>query len=100
MPVHRDQVGLPLTIRQSVRADHPVWFVIMLMEEVLDLSALHAGARLGGRGRAPFNPVMLATLLVYGQMMQSKQSCKAITLQCETDLALRAICGERIPSPD
>jgi|SRR5215468_1212341 len=99
LPVQRDQVRIPLTIRQSVRADHPVWVVIMLMEEVLDLSALHTGAKLGGRGRPPFNPTTLATLLVWGQML-GKQSCKAIAWQCETDLALQAICGEHIPSED
>jgi transposase len=99
LPVHRDQVRIPLTIRQSVRADHPVWLVIKLMEEVLDLSALHTGARLGGPGRPPYNPTTLATLLVWGHL-QGQQSCAMIVLQCETDLAFQAICGEHIPSED
>jgi transposase len=99
LPVQRDQMRIPLTIRQSVRADHPVWVVIILMEDVLDLSALHTGAKLGGPGRPPYNPTTLATLLVWGQLLGT-QSCRAITLQCETDLALQAICGEHIPSED
>jgi transposase len=99
LPVQRDQVRIPLTIRQSVRPDHPIWVVTTLMEEVLDLSALHTGAKLGGRGRPPYNPTTLATLLVWGQML-GIQSCKTITWQCETDLAFQAICGEHIPSED
>jgi transposase len=99
LPVDRDQVRIPLTIRQSVRPDHPVWLVTTLMEQVLDLSALHTGAKLGGPGRPPFNPTTLATLLVWAQM-QGQQSCAMIVLQCETDLAYQAICGEHIPSQD
>jgi transposase len=95
--VDRDQVRLPLSIRQSVPADHPVWIVIALMEQVLDTSALRAHAKLGGRGRAPFDPVVLATLLVWGQML-GIQSCALVARQCQTDLAFQAICGGHAPS--
>lgn len=97
LPVDRDQIRIPLSIRQSVPAEHPVWMVITLMEKVLDTSALHTKAKLGGRGRAPYDPTVLATLLIWGQMLGT-QSCQTVALQCHTDLAFQAICGDHRPS--
>jgi transposase len=97
LPVDRDQIRIPLSIRQGVPAEHPVWMVITLMENVLDTSALHTKAKLGGRGRAPYDPTVLATLLIWGQMLGT-QSCQAVALQCHTDLAFQAICGDHRPS--
>jgi transposase len=97
LPVDRDQIRIPLSIRQAVPAEHPVWMVITLMEKVLDTTALHGKAKLGGRGRAPYDPTMLATLVIWGQMLGT-QSCQGVALQCQTDLAYQAICGDHRPS--
>jgi hypothetical protein len=40
---------------------------------------------------------VLATLLIWGQML-GNQSCQAVAMQCRTDLAFQAICGDHQPS--
>jgi hypothetical protein len=44
--------------------DDPVWLVIEIIEQHLDTSAFHAVRRLGGVGRAGYDPDVLLTLLV------------------------------------
>ena len=70
--VDRDQpLLLPADMREWIR-DDPVWLVIEIIEQHLDTSAFHAGRRVGGVGRAGYDPDVLLTLLVW-----------AWTLQCE-----------------
>src|ERR1700704_2403526 len=97
LPVDRDQIRAQLSIRDSIPANHPVWLLIMVVERVLDLSALARRAKLGGRGRAPFDPKVLAMLLIWGQRV-GQPSCEQIALECQTDLAFQAICGDNRPS--
>jgi len=62
----RDQCFLlPPDMREWLPAEHLVWFVIDVVEE-LDVSSLAAAAQLGGAGRAPFDPRTLLAVLIYG----------------------------------
>src|SRR2546423_14806099 len=64
-PARRDQPFLvPPDMREWLPADHLVWFVLDVVAG-LDLAAFRAGRRLGGAGRAAYDPGMLLALLIY-----------------------------------
>ena len=96
VPVDRDQQFLlPPDMRLWLPADHPVWFVIDVVES-LDLSALEGSYRLGGAGRSPVSPTMLMTLLVWGYS-KGTVSSRAIERACREDVAFRVICANCAP---
>jgi transposase len=67
-PVDRDQQFLlPPDMREWLPASDPVWLVMRLIEQ-LDTSAFHVGRRIGGVGRAGYDPDMLLALLVWAWM--------------------------------
>ena len=64
-PVDRGQRFLvPPDMREWLPADHLVWFVLDAVAG-LDLAGFRAGRRLGGAGRAAYEPGMLLALLIY-----------------------------------
>lgn len=94
--VDRDQQFLlPPDLRSWLPADHEVWFVIDVVEQ-LDLSALEASYRLGAQGRAPVSPTMLLTLLVWGYS-RGVVSSRAIERACREDISFRVICANDVP---
>jgi len=75
--------------------DHLVFFVMDAVEAV-GVGEFDASFRLGGVGRAAYDPVMLATLLVYAYCVGEKSS-RQIEKKCSTDVAFRLVCGGGAP---
>lgn len=95
-PVDRDQQFLlPPSMANWLPPEHLAWFVISVVEE-LDLAAFAARRRLGGAGRAAFDPAMLLGLLIYGYAC-GQRSSRQIERLCATDVAFRVICAQDVP---
>jgi transposase len=95
--VDRDQQFLlPPDMREWLPADDPVWLVIEVVSEHLDTSAVHRLRRLGGAGRAGYDPVMLLTLLVWA-WSQRMFSSRRIERACCRDVGFRVICAGDVP---
>jgi transposase len=96
LPVDRDQAFLlPPDLRDWLPADHLVWFVLDVVGE-LDLGEFHARRRLGGAGRAGYDPAMMLALLVYAYAL-GERSSRQIERLCVTDVAFRVICAQHRP---
>jgi transposase len=94
--VDRDQQFLlPPDMREWLPASDPVWLVMRLIEQ-LDTSAFHAGRRLGGVGRAGYDPDMVLTLLVWA-WLQGEHSSRRIERLCGRDVSFRVICAGDAP---
>ncbi len=92
----RDQPFLlPPDVREWLPASHLAWFVIDVLEQ-LDLSAFEGTARLGGAGRAPFDPRTLLGVLIYGYA-HGQRSSRQLERLCEVDVAFRVLCGNEVP---
>lgn len=82
---------LPPDLRDWLPADHQVWFVLDAVAR-LDTAMFAARARLGGAGRAGYDPDMLLALLMWayaGGITSSRQ----IERRCREDVAFMVICG-------
>jgi transposase len=94
--VDRDQQFLlPPDMREWLPASDPVWLVIELIEG-LDTSRFHEGRRIGGAGRAGYDPDMLLTLLVWA-WLQEVHSSRRIERLCGRDVSFRVICAGDVP---
>jgi transposase len=95
-PVDRDQVFLmPPSLRDWLEPGHLAWFVIDVVDQ-LDLSAFHAARRVGGAGRAAYDPAMMLALLVYAYCTGVRSS-RRIEALCQVDVAYRVICAQDPP---
>jgi transposase len=95
-PVDRDQQFLlPPDMGQWLPSGHLAWFVISVVEQ-LDLDAFEREHRLGGVGRAAFDPRMLLGLLVYAYAV-GQRSSRQIERLCSSDVAFRVICAQDTP---
>jgi transposase len=95
-PVDRAQrFLLPPDMADWLPADHLAWFVISVVEQ-LDMSGFLARRRVGGAGRAGFDPSMLLTLLIYAYAC-GERSSRQIERLCATDVAFRVICAQDAP---
>jgi transposase len=91
LPLRRSEVMLlPPDPRDWLPADHVVWFLIDVVA-VLDTAALHR-ARLGGAGRAPYDPDMLLVVLLYAYAGGLRSSRK-IERRCREDVAFMLASG-------
>jgi transposase len=96
LPVDRDQAFLlPPDLREWLPADHLAWFVLDVVGE-LDLGEFHARRRLGGAGRAGYDPAMLLAVLIYAYAL-GERSSRQIERLCVTDVAFRVICAQHRP---
>jgi transposase len=94
--VDRDQQFLlPPDMREWLPSSDPVWLVIEVIRQC-DTSAFHAGRRLGGAGRAGYDPDMLVTVLVWA-WLQGVHSSRRIERLCGRDVAFRVICAGDVP---
>jgi transposase len=59
------QLLLPPSVQDFVAADHLARFVVSLVRDELDLSAIYASYA-GEKGQPPYHPAMLTGLLLYG----------------------------------
>jgi transposase len=97
-PVLRDQPFLmPVDMREWLPADHLVWFVLEVVEQ-LDTSAFHRRAKKlkAPSGRAAFDPDLLAGLLLYAYCRGARSS-RQIERLCEVDVAFRIACAGDVP---
>jgi transposase len=95
-PVVRDQPFLfPPDMRDWVPSDHPVW-TVMEMVNRLDTSAFHWRRRVGGVGRAGYDPDMLLTLLIWA-WLQGVRSSRRIERACADVVSYRLICAGDVP---
>jgi transposase len=97
-PVLRDQPFLmPVDMREWLPADHLVWFVLEVVEQ-LDTSAFHRRAKKlkAASGRAAFDPDLLAGLLLYAYC-RGVRSSRQIERLCEVDVAFRIACAGDAP---
>lgn len=91
-PVVRDQPFLfPPDMREWLPAGHPVWMVMRIVER-LDTSAFHQRRRVGGVGRAGYDPDMLLTLLIWA-WSQGMRSSRRIERACADVVSYRVICA-------
>jgi transposase len=95
-PVLRDQPFLlPVDMREWLPADHLVWFVLDVVEQ-LDTPAFRRRKVKAASGRAGFDPQMLLALLLYGYC-RGVRSSRQIERLCEVDVAFRVICAQDVP---
>lgn len=96
IPVDRDQQFLiPPDMREWLPENHLVWWLLDVVAR-LDTRALHASRRRGAQGRAGYDPDMLLALLIYSYCTKVRSS-RQIERLCETDVAFRVICANRVP---
>src|SRR3954452_8136076 len=92
----RDQAFLlPPRMDDWLPADHFVWFVIAVVEE-MDLDAFYATYRADGHGRPAHDPAMMVALLVYAYA-RGQRSSRVIERACIEDIAFRVIAANRRP---
>jgi transposase len=95
-PVVRDQPFLfPPDMREWLPADHPVWTVLAIVDR-LDTSAFHQRRRVGGVGRAGYDPDMLLTLLIWA-WSSGLRSSRRIERACADVVSYRVICAGDAP---
>ena len=82
-------------MREWLPADHLVWFVLDAVAG-LDVSVFRARRRLGGAGRAAYDPGMLLALLIYAYAV-GQRSSRQIERLCHTDVAFRIVCAQDAP---
>lgn len=94
--VDRDQQFLmPESMRNWLPASDPLWLVIEVVSG-LDTARLHAKRRIGGAGRAGYDPDMLLTLLIWA-WAQGVRSSRVIERLCHRDVAFRIVCAGDAP---
>jgi transposase len=94
--VERDQQFLlPPDMRAWLPDGHLVWFVLDAVAG-LDLTGFRDGRRLGGAGRAAYDPAMLLSLLIYAYAV-GQRSSRQIERLCHTDVAFRIACAQDVP---
>lgn len=93
-PFNPDQVLLlPPSLDDWLPAEHLARFVAELVDEHLDLSRIR-DAYTEGRGAPPFDPRLMARLLIYGYTTGVRSS-RAIEKRCVDDVPFRWLaCGE------
>jgi transposase len=92
VPTRRDELLLlPPDVREWLPKNHLVWFLLDVIER-MDTSVLHRRARLGGAGRAPYDPEMLFGVLVYAYASGLRSSRK-IEKRCQEDTAFMVLSG-------
>jgi transposase len=95
-PVDREQAFLlPPDLRDWLGGDHLVWFVLDTVA-ALDLAQFRARYRLGGVGRAAYDPMMMLGLLIYAYAL-GQRSSRQIERLCQVDVAFRIACAQDAP---
>jgi transposase len=91
-----DQILLmPPSLNDWLPEDHLARFVAELVDEVLDLSAIHA-SYIEMRGHPPYDPRLMVRLLIYGYTTGVRSS-RAIERRCVDDVAFRFLAADQAP---
>ena len=72
-----------------------LWTVLGAVDQ-MDLDRFREGYRLGGSGRAPYDPAMLVALLLYAYA-RGNRSSRRIERACLEDVAYKVITSMRVP---
>ncbi|MGO9906896.1 MAG: transposase [Solirubrobacteraceae bacterium] len=72
-----------------------MWTVLGAVDQ-MDLCRFRVGYRLGGSGRAPYDPAMLVALLLYAYA-RGNRSSRRIERACLEDVAYKVITSMRVP---
>jgi transposase len=92
VPTRRDELLLlPPDVREWLPKNHLVWFLLDVIEG-MDTSVLHRRSKLGGAGRAPYDPEMLFGVLLYAYAGGLRSSRK-IEKRCQEDTAFMVLSG-------
>jgi transposase len=95
LPVDRSQPFLlPPSVQDFIPEDDLAWFLIDAVT-AMDTTVFHSRARLGGAGRAGYDPDMLLTLLIYAYCL-GQRSSRRIEQLCVRDLGFKVITGNRV----
>src|SRR5690242_14325347 len=86
---------MPPSLVEWLPEEHLVWTVLGAVDQ-MDLERFEAGYRLGGAGRAPYDPAMLLALLLYAYA-RGNRSSRGIERACWEDVAYKVICAMRTP---
>jgi transposase len=86
---------LPPNLRDWLPAGHRVWFVLDVVD-TLDLSEFHKVSKLGGVGRAGYDPQVLLGVMFYAYM-HGLLSSRGIEKACGEDVAYMVACGRDVP---
>jgi transposase len=86
---------MPPSLVEWLPEDHLVWTVLGAVDQ-MDLDRFREGYRLGGVGRAPYDPAMLVALLLYAYA-RGNRSSRQIERACWEDVAYKVICSMRVP---
>lgn len=73
-----------------------MWLLIRIVSEHVDTKAFHRSRRVGGVGRAGYDPDMLLTLVMWG-WLRAVRSSRGIERSCHHDVAFRIICAGDVP---
>src|ERR1700689_2841727 len=87
-------VFLPPSLLEWLPEDHLVWTVLGAVDQ-MDLDRFREGNRLGGAGRAPYDPAMLVALLLYAYA-RGNRSSRRIERACVEDVAYKVITSLRV----
>jgi transposase len=92
VPTRRDELLLlPPDVREWLPKNHLVWFLLDVIKR-MDTSVLHRRSKLGGAGRAPYDPEMLFGVLLYAYATGLRSSRK-IEKRCQEDTAFMVLSG-------
>jgi len=86
---------MPPSLVEWVPEDHLVWTVLGAVE-VMDLERFSEAYRLGGAGRAAYDPRMMVALLLYAYA-RGNRSSRGIERACWEDVAFKVITSMRTP---
>jgi transposase len=82
-------------MRDWLPPDHPVWTVMAIVNR-LETSVFHQNRRVGGVGRAGYDPDVLLTLLIWA-WSQGLRSSRGIERACADVVSYRVICAGDVP---
>src|ERR1041384_1890814 len=88
-------VLLPVDARDLLPVGHAAWAYLEQVDR-MDLSAFHAAYRADGRGRPPYDPAMMGTV-VLSCASKNTRAPRAVETACHDDLGARVICGNQAP---
>ena len=86
---------LPPSPQDWLPEDHLAYHVLDVVSQ-LDMSAFYAGYSSDGRGAAPFSPIMMVSLLLYG-WCRHVYSCRKLAALCLEDIGARVIVADNRP---
>jgi transposase len=86
---------MPPSLAEWLPENHLVWTILGAVDQ-MDLDRFCEDYRLGGAGRAPYDPAMLVALLLYAYA-RGNRSSRGIERACWEDVAYKVICAMRTP---